>query len=71
MGLQGLQSSLGIQDPPQISKSTDAQVPYVKWLGTVGPPYPWVLHLWIHQPQIELRLVESMDVERMDTEGCL
>lgn len=29
-------------------KSADAQVPHIKWCGTVSPPYWWVPH-----PQIQ------------------
>lgn len=29
------------QHPFKITKSIDAQVPYVKWYSTLSPPYPW------------------------------
>lgn len=42
------------QEPPQISKSRDAQVPYVKWRNTGGTPYSQVSH-----PQTQPTIVES------------
>ena len=27
---------------PQIPKSEDAPVPYIKWRSTAGPPHPWM-----------------------------
>ena len=38
----------------------------MKWHSTIGPLYLWVLHA-----QIQLRLVESVNVEPMDTEDQL
>ena len=43
---------------PWIPKSTDAQVPYIKWQSTVGLPYPGD-SLLNFNPQ----LVESADAE--------
>ena len=36
-----------VSGPPWIPKSTDAQVPNIKWQSAVGPPYPQM-----HNPQI-------------------
>ena len=44
------------QGPPRIPKYTDAQVPYIKWLSTVGPPGPRVQNLQFSQPRIVNRL---------------
>lgn len=42
----------------RISKSTDAQILYIKWHSTVGSP--WVLP---SDAEIDLLLVEPMDAE--------
>ena len=48
-----IQSSLGVRGGlvpglPRIPKSADAQILYIKWLSTLGPPYARVSH-----PQIQ------------------
>ena len=42
--------------PPWIPKSLDAQVPFIKWCSTVGPPYPCVPNVWI-QPKFRQNLI--------------
>ena len=48
------------QETLQISKSTDAQVPYIKGGHTVGPPHPWLSHP--HTGPSVVGLNESIEV---------
>ena len=45
----GIHRELVPGHPVQTPKSSNVQVPYIKWLSTVGPSHPQVPHLGIRR----------------------
>lgn len=56
-----------VPGPPQIPRSTESQVPYIKWCRawhTVAPP-----HIQIPNHRLKIMLVGFMDAKPRDMEG--